>query len=152
MIFISCSFDPYSKKYGKMAHSLFQQYGVDAYIAEHPEPRSLVNVLKTKVQEAEALVALVTDKESPWQQTEITWAHDMGKPVYGIVQDGVIVRGMLPYITKYEIFVPTKPDTLQSAIGKVVNSIASMREDKQMQTGIIAGLAILGLFILSKNK
>ena len=63
MIFISCSFDPYSKKYGKMAHSLFQQYGVDAYIAEHPEPGALVDVLKAKVQASEALVAVALARQ-----------------------------------------------------------------------------------------
>lgn len=154
MIFISCSFDPFSMPYGENAAQLFQQYGVDAYIAKHPEAGSLPNILKSKVRESEAVVALVTDNESLWQQSEITWAEQFGKPVFGIVQRGVNVRGLLPYITKYETFYPSDPDTLQSAINKIVRSIALKREENQQKvitTVVVAGLAFLGLYLLSKK-
>ena len=152
MIFISCSFDPFSMPYGELAHSLFVQYGVEAYIAEHPAPGSLPDILKTKVQQSEALVALVTEQESLWQQTEITWASDLDKPIYGIVQEGIIVRGLLPYKTKYETFSLVDPESLRRAIEKIVYSISEMKKKQQQQNLLIAGLAILGLYILSQTK
>lgn len=154
MIFISCSFDPFSKSYGETVRSLFQQYGVDAYIAEHPAPGALPDVLKSYVKQSDALVALVTDQESPWQQTEITWANEFNTPIYGIVQEGVAIRGLLPYVTKYQTFSLLRPETLQKAIEKIVYSISEMKKKKQQQQQglLIAGLAILGLYILSQNK
>lgn len=151
MIFISCSFDPFSMPYGEFIHSLFQQYGVDAYIAKHPASGSLPEVLKSYVQRSDAVVALVTEQESPWQQTEITWAHDLVKPVYGIVQAGIAVRGILPFITKYETFDPAHPETLQAAVKKIVVSISEMKK-KQQQDLVIAGLIIFGLWAISERK
>ena len=151
MIFISCSFDPFSKSYGETVGSIFQQYGVDAYIAEHPDSGALPDVLKSYVQKSDALVALVTAQESAWQQTELTWAHEFNKPVYGIVQEGIEPRGILPYITKYANFSPANPETLQAAIEKIVSSISEMKR-KQQRDLMIAGLLILGLYIISQPK
>ena len=64
-----CSFDPFSMPYGQFIQSLFQEYGVDAYIAEHPASGSLPEVLKSYVTRSDALVALITKQESPWQHT-----------------------------------------------------------------------------------
>ena len=74
MIFISCSFDPIALPNGEFVQSLFEEYDIQAYIAEHPEAEPLPTFLKSKIIESEALVALITEQESPWQQTEITWA------------------------------------------------------------------------------
>src|SRR4030043_143737 len=101
MIFISCSFDPFSKPYGQLAQELFDEYGIDAYIAEHPEPGSLPDILRAKLKQSEALVALVTTQDSPWQQTEITWASEFNIPIYGIVQTGEnVVYPPCPTLTK----------------------------------------------------
>ncbi len=154
MIFISCSFDPFSMPYGEFIHSLFQQYGVDAYIAKHPASGSLPEVLKSYVQKSEAMVALVTQQESPWQQTEITWAYDFSRPVYGIVQEGIDVRGILPYITVYKTFSPSYPDTLKEAIEEIVVSISELKKRKQQQQRnlVTAGLVILGLWAITKGE
>ena len=152
MIFISCSFDPFSMPYGEFARSLFLQYGVDAYIAEHPASGSLPDILKTKVQQSEVLVALVTEQESAWQQSEITWANEFNKPIYGIVQEGITVRGIIPYITKYETFSPVHPETLQRAVEKIVTSISEMKKKQQRDLVMIAGLVILGLWAISQAK
>lgn len=151
MLFISCSFDPFSMPYGELVRSLFEQYDVDAYIAKHPDSGALPDLLKSYVQKSEALVALVTEQESAWQQTELTWAHDLRRPIYGIVQEGITLRGILPYITKYETFSPANPGSLQVAVERIVNSIAEFKK-KQQQGLVIAGLAILGLFAISQAK
>ncbi len=85
MTSISCSFDSYSIPYTEAIRSLFINNDIDAYIAKHTTLESLPNYLKTKEQQSEAAVALITASGSPWQQTNIIWAFEFNRPVYGIV-------------------------------------------------------------------
>lgn len=148
MIFISCSFDPSSMPYGQFVRSLFVQHGIDAYIAGHAAPMGLPEYLRTIVQQSEAVVALITDKDSPWQQTEITWAHDFKKPIFGIVQEGVEPRGILPFITVYQRFSPKKPETLNKAVQEIMTSIKKVRRTMKRMKKEQEELMGLGLFLL----
>lgn len=145
MIFISCSFDPFSMPYGEQVFSLFEEYGVKAYLAKHPASGPLPQVLKSDIERADALVALVTDRVSRWQETEITWAHDLKKPIYGIVQKDATVGGLLPYVTKYIEFAIFDPESLNEAITETINSISEMKDQLQQRNLLIAGIGLLAL-------
>jgi hypothetical protein len=69
------------------------------------------------------------------------------------VQKGVNVRGILPYVTKYETFSPSAPQTLQLAIQNIADIISLNRErQRNIAFAVGAGLAMLGLYLLITKK
>lgn len=142
-IFISCSFDPETKNIAGSVKNIFEQNRIDVCISGQAEAKSLPESIRDKIRNSEALLTLITEKHSNWVQNEIGIAYDAGKPVYGIVQKGVKVEGILPHITIYETYDPSNPQAIESPVKNIIGKILASRKD-----AIIEGLFFLGILVL----
>ena len=94
---------------------------------------------------------LVTEKSSDWVQNEIGIAYDAGKPVYALVQKGVRVEGILPYITVYEEFDLSQPQSLTESVQRFMERIQSSRREKAFAQGVLAILGLTFLLLITKK-
>jgi len=125
--------------------------GIDAFVSGQLEARPLPELIKSKIRESEAFLVLVTEKSSDWVQNEIGIAYDAGKPVYALVQKGVRVEGILPYITVYEEFDLSQPQSLTESVQSFMERIQSSRREKAFAQGVLAILGLTFLLLITKK-
>jgi len=162
MIFISCSFDKYTKGLADWIKSQLANNGIKAYLSGQMEARSLASTIKEKITSSEAMLVIITEKHSAWVQNEIGIAYKADVPIYALVQDYVLTEegkckkiqpeGILEYITIYERFDAYHPDTITSSIDKFIQKIQQSRKEKLLSTGALAMLAVVLLFLLTKRN
>lgn len=145
-MFISCSFDPFSKTIADWVQATFKENGIDVHISGQVEAKPLPESVKEKIRASEAMVTIITDRFSAWVQNEIGIAYDAGKPVYALVQEGAVVEGIIPHITLYKRFNPLDHQTLMQTILEIVTEILKNR--KEAATLAILGFGLLVLLIL----
>ena len=74
------------------------------YISDEPKVGNLAYALKERLQEADCLVVIAKDVDSPFIQNEIALAYGMGKPIAAIYHESVEVRGILPLLCTWVTF------------------------------------------------
>ncbi|NVM55780.1 MAG: TIR domain-containing protein [Candidatus Helarchaeota archaeon] len=131
--------------------SIFEQSKIDACISGQAEAKSLPESIRDKIRNSEALLTLITEKHSNWVQNEIGIAYDANTPVYAIVQKGVRVEGILPYITVYETYDSTKPQAIESPVKSIIGKILRSRKDAIIEGLLFAGILVLIYFCLRKR-
>ena len=91
--FLSCKF-PVHEDVHAIARMLETEF--TAYISDEPKIGSLPYLIKEKISEADCLIAIAIDGDSPFIQNEIAIAYALGKPIAAICKAGVEFRGILP--------------------------------------------------------
>lgn len=142
-IFISCSFDPQTRKIADLVQSVLKQNNIDVFISGQVEAKSLPESIGSQIRGSEAFLTIVTPRHSAWVQNEIGIAFEAKKPVYAIVQKGVEIEGILPHITVYEPFDPNDQTSIIGPIQRIVNKIFESRKQA------LVGLAIIVLIFLA---
>jgi len=150
-VFISCSFDPETRKIADFVQSILRQNQIDVFISGQAEAKSLPESIRSQIRGSEALLTIITPRHSAWVQNEIGIAYEARKPVYAIVQKGVETGGILPHITVYQTFDPDDQSTLVDAIEGIAGKIF---ESRRKATGalIVGGLIFLALLGLASGE
>jgi len=105
-------------------------------IAKDPPP----DVVRSNIFACDAFLAIVSGEKSDWVQNEIGMAYAANKKhIYGLVEEGVSVGGLLPRITSYKQF---HRDSML-ALKKLIAKIASEFVEDAANVGLVEPTEIL---------
>jgi len=104
-------------------------------ITKDPPP----DVVRSTIFACDAFLAIVSAEKSDWVQNEIGIAYAASKKIYGLVEEGVSVSGLLPRVTSYKQF---RRDSMLE-LKKTVAKIASELTGDAANVGLIEPAEIL---------
>jgi hypothetical protein len=103
-LFLSLAFDEFGQKISVSVKEQLTHFGVECVMAgemaRDPPPEAVRSLILT----CDALLAIITHNRRDWIQNEIGIAYAAKLPVYGLVEEGTEVEGILPRITSYVRF------------------------------------------------
>jgi hypothetical protein len=121
-LFVSLKFDKFGETVSGHVRDELRHHGVECVIAGDITKAPPPEVIRSLILASDGLLAIITSDQSDWIQNEIGIAYAANIPVYGLVEEGVEVNGLLPQITTYIRF--TRP-FVQFDLKKKIAIIAS---------------------------
>ncbi len=92
-VFLSYHFDPEPRLWAAYVESLVQSHGLKVETGEHLAGGQLTQTVKEKIDAADALIYLLTKRDegktNDWVKLEAALAYEQGKPLIGLIENGV---------------------------------------------------------------
>lgn len=112
--FLSCSFDAQDQEVFEWFRKMMDALEFDVLSGEEPTIRSLPEMVRERIRSSQAFVGVLTRRDKiegsdewfppTWVRDEVAMAYSLGKPVAIFAEEGVRVDGIVPQLTKYEIW------------------------------------------------
>jgi hypothetical protein len=158
-VFLSFSFNPDDIRFVDSLATYGRHYGMELYRADqHSTYGKAVSLKVTEaIRACDCLVAILTESSvrSPWVNQEIGIAHDNGKLIIPVVENGVKPNGILEG-REYLAFYPSNHGwTVHRAVSYLAG-LKFKKEKRERQNaigwGIVVLLGILGIASLSEGR
>lgn len=141
-LFVSLRFDEFGQSVVEEVKSELRRYGVECVVAGDLTKAPPPEIVRSFILSSDGLLAIITKEQSDWVQNEIGIAYAAHLPVYGLVEEGVQVGGLLPQITTYVKFIrPFLKFDLKKQVAVVASELSKLGgiqavvDDTEMLTG-----------------